>query len=79
VPVKWVLLESYGDEVLGLVRKIDNEDCQRHVAHRLTEQQVRHIEFEHRAAEKAVEIKIGRCSCLVRHVKENCVISGMGW
>ena len=79
LPVKWVFLERYGDEILTLVRRMDDKDRERRETKKLAEQEAKHFEFEHRAAEKAAGIEKNRCSRLVHHAKENCIIPGMNW
>ena len=77
--VKWAFLERYGDEVLSLVRAMDDEDSQLREMKKLAEQQAKCLEVERRAAEKAAEVEKNRRSRLVYHAKENCTIPGTGW
>ena len=57
LPVKWMFLERYGDEILTLVRRMDDKDRERCETKKLTEQEAKHFEFEHRAAEKVAGVE----------------------
>ena len=77
--VKWAFLERYGDEILSLVRVMDDKDSHQCETKKLAEQEAKCLEVEPRAAEKVAKVKKNRCSCLVHHTKENCAIPGTGW
>ena len=79
LPIKWAFQEQYGHAVLGLIAKIDKEYHHQHEAQKPAKQDTRHTRFEQRATEKADGVEKQRCSCLIQHAKENCVIPGTGW
>ncbi|KIJ61474.1 hypothetical protein HYDPIDRAFT_31340 [Hydnomerulius pinastri MD-312] len=78
LPTTWVLAERYGEEVLGLVRRIDDEDRAAREAKRAADQEARRLESERRAAEKVAEAEKMRRSRLLEQAKENCTIPGTG-
>lgn len=75
----WVFAERYGQDVLDLVKKLDEEEQQRKEAKKLADREAKRVENERKLLEKARSSNKARRSRLLNHAKENCVIPGTDW
>jgi len=79
LPTPWAFTEQYGEEVLELVRCVDEEERHQKEIKRWADQGFRALEAQCKALNKATDIQKSCHSQLLHHAKENCIIPGSGW
>ena len=79
LPTPWALVDRYGQQVLDLIRNLDDEDTASRESNKMALHEARRLESERKAAEQTVEAKSSLLPQRPRHAKENCNIPGTGW